>query len=137
MRLFQGKPSRPASPEDRPERGTFFSFFRNEIFFLVAFALVIGGGVCIGMHQTRAEQREKCIQLLGGFRSAKEYLAQKHDLKPGDSVNEDEVPSMLINDKNDGRGIAGHFACPAGGAYTLNPVGSNPVCSVRGHVLPR
>jgi len=28
-------------------------------------------------------------------------------------------------------------ACPAGGIYTINPVGVPPVCSVPGHVLPQ
>ncbi len=27
--------------------------------------------------------------------------------------------------------------CPAGGIYTLNPVGINPICSITGHVLPK
>ena len=27
--------------------------------------------------------------------------------------------------------------CPAGGVYTLNPVGLAPICSVPGHVLPK
>jgi septal ring factor EnvC (AmiA/AmiB activator) len=27
--------------------------------------------------------------------------------------------------------------CPAGGVYTLNPVGLNPTCTVTGHVLPK
>lgn len=26
--------------------------------------------------------------------------------------------------------------CPAGGAYTLNPIGSKPTCRIAGHVLP-
>ncbi len=27
--------------------------------------------------------------------------------------------------------------CPAGGIYTLNPVGINPICTIPGHVLPK
>ena len=26
--------------------------------------------------------------------------------------------------------------CPAGGVYTINPVGKNPTCSMKGHALP-
>ncbi len=28
-------------------------------------------------------------------------------------------------------------ACPAGGVYTLNPVGLSPICSIPGHALPK
>jgi hypothetical protein len=27
--------------------------------------------------------------------------------------------------------------CPAGGIYTLNPVGLAPICNIPGHALPR
>ena len=34
------------------------------------------------------------------------------------------------------RGGYGSMHCPAGGTYTIEPVGQNPVCSIPGHQLP-
>ena len=28
-------------------------------------------------------------------------------------------------------------ACPAGGVYTLNPVGVPPICNIPGHAMPK
>ena len=78
-----------------------------------------------------AEQQKAnaCINNLRQFEGAKQQWALEN-LKPRGALvgASDLAPYLRTNSLP---------ACPAGGIYTLNPIGINPICSIPGHVLPK
>jgi hypothetical protein len=74
----------------------------------------------------RFQRQRTCIHNLKVIAEVKQVLASDKKLKPGDTVSESDVSAHYV----------GSLACPSEGYYTINPVGSNPVCSVVGHELP-
>jgi hypothetical protein len=75
-----------------------------------------------------AEARNACINNLHWISGAKEFLAREKDLRPGTAVTVQDVAPYVIDGWRD---------CPAGGKYTMNPIGKDPTCSISGHFLPK
>jgi hypothetical protein len=70
-----------------------------------------------------------CINNLRLIDGAKQQWALEHQKGPGALMTAaDLTPYMRSNTLP---------VCPAGGVYTLNPVGIAPICSIPGHALPR
>jgi hypothetical protein len=75
------------------------------------------------------------LQLIAG---AKRFVAEQDKLTPGALVSDQKISDYLLGKGDLGTGIAGHgFACPAGGEYTVNPIGFNPTCSIHGQAPVR
>src|SRR5689334_12198024 len=70
--------------------------------------------------------RRACLHNLQVIAQIKQFLASDKKLKPGDTVSESDVGAHYV----------GILACPSEGYYTINPIGTNPLCSVVGHELP-
>ena len=70
-------------------------------------------------------QTNACINNLRQIDAAKEQLALENGLQNGDAAAgyDAYIKNGLPN-------------CPASGAYTVGAVGTDPVCSEAGHVLP-
>lgn len=93
-------------------------------------ALLVFLGVPNYLRQRQTIQRNACVAQLQHISAAKERWARENHRPPGAVV--------------DGEILRGFFkggrlpVCPAGGAYTVNPVGAPPSCSLAdsaGHKL--
>jgi hypothetical protein len=72
-----------------------------------------------------------CINNLRQIDGAKNEWALENNKTNGTPVTEADIKPYLK------LGAGGNFPkCPAGGTYTIGPVGSVPTCSVPGHKLP-
>jgi hypothetical protein len=106
---------------------------RNRIF-IVVLLLAVAIGAPLGtkvfhdlktIHdQTVVEPQRLCVNHLLAIESAKGICASEVGLKPGTVVSELRIIPYLIG---------GMPKCPAGGTYSINPIGKNPTCSVPGH----
>jgi hypothetical protein len=67
-----------------------------------------------------------CADNLRVIEATKELYAKDHGLKPGDVVG-----LSVLTDLH-----AWPRKCPSGGNYTINPVGTDPTCSIPGHRIP-
>lgn len=78
--------------------------------------------------QARLSARAKtCISSLKQIDSAKEQFAMDNKKNSGDAVaSTDLTPTYMKS----------FPSCPSGGTYTISNVGTNPTCSIAGHVLP-
>src|SRR4051812_9640127 len=95
------------------------------VLFVVAVALLL---VRFTYKKVQATQwQSQCIRNLHTIVLAKQVVAEQEKLPLGASVREGQVAAHIV-----GYGEEGRFVCPAGGDYTVNPLGSNPVCSVHG-----
>jgi len=65
-------------------------------------------------------QRNACINNLRQIDGAKEQWALETKKSQNDSINQTEVDAYIKG---------GTPSCPAGGSYTYNAVGANPICS--------
>ncbi|MCX7799025.1 MAG: prepilin-type N-terminal cleavage/methylation domain-containing protein [Fimbriimonadales bacterium] len=88
--------------------------------------LIVGVLVSIAVPQFlqargRSMQRT-CMQNLRKLADAKEVFAQEHKKADGDSVTMADLYPDYV------RGATAP-TCPAGGTYTVGPVGSEPTCS--------
>jgi hypothetical protein len=70
-----------------------------------------------------------CINNMRQIEAAKQQWALQNQRPAGSLVSAQDLAPFLPN-----RVLP---ACPAGGVYTLNPIGINPICNIAGHVLPR
>jgi hypothetical protein len=87
------------------------------------------GGVCyfkMWHDKAAVRWRSACINNLHWIAGAKELLARERGLKPGTAVDQQTVASYVID---------GWRECPAGGKYSINPIGKDPTCSISGHSL--
>jgi hypothetical protein len=75
------------------------------------------------------DQTATCINNLRQIDGAKEQWALENQKPPGTLVSTEDLAHYLSN-----KAIP---TCPAGGIYTLNPVGLHPICNIPGHVLPK
>ena len=76
-------------------------------------------------------QTNMCINNLRQIDAAKNEWALENNKTNGTPVTEADIKPYLK------LGAGGSFPkCPAGGTYTIGPVGSVPTCSVPGHKLP-
>jgi hypothetical protein len=75
-------------------------------------------------------QQNACINNLRQIDAAENEWALENHKKAGDICTEDDLKPYI-------RLVNGELPkCPAGGTYTINPVGQPPTCSVPGHALP-
>ena len=77
-------------------------------------------------------QQNACINNLRQIDAAAQQWALENGKKTGDAINYpgDLQPYIKLN-------AAGAIPpCPAGGTYACATVGSNPTCTIAGHVLP-
>ena len=108
---------------------------RNKAFTLVEIMIVV---LIIGILMSIAvpnfvkaresSRRNTCIANLKRIDSSKEQWAMEQRKIAGDAC----AMTDLV-------GTAAYMkatpACPSGGTYTVNAVGTNPVCSITGHTL--
>ena len=73
-------------------------------------------------------QNVSCINNLRQIDAAKEQAAMALSLTNGAAVSEAQVSEYI-------RGGFTGLKCKAGGTYALNPVGTDPTCTVAGHSL--
>jgi len=74
-------------------------------------------------------QTNFCINNLRQIDGAKQEWALENKKQETDTPTPEQLEPFL-------RAKFGTFVCPAGGAYSINPVGEKPACSVPGHQLP-
>lgn len=72
--------------------------------------------------------KNACINNLRMIDGAKNEWALEHNKSAGDAPTVADLTPYFKDHK--------FPVCPAGGTYTIGPVGSNPTCSVPGHQLP-
>jgi hypothetical protein len=102
----------------------------TRIIIILAVGLAVGG-VCylqIRRDEASVQSRSTCINNLDWIAGAKDVLARERGLKAGAVVSEETVAAYIVH---------GWPNCPAGGKYTVNPIGQSPTCSVVGHSLAR
>jgi hypothetical protein len=74
------------------------------------------------------DAKHSCERNLVYIAGAKNIAGQEHGLKPGAIIDKQELGKYML----------GEFpACPAGGTYTINPIGTKPTCSIAGHSLSK
>lgn len=72
-----------------------------------------------------------CINNLRLIDTAKQQCAAEHNLKVTETVTAEQLLPYLAPS-----GLKEFPKCPAGGTYTVGPIGFKPTCSIPGHVLP-
>jgi prepilin-type N-terminal cleavage/methylation domain-containing protein len=75
-----------------------------------------------------SSRRNTCIANLKQIDSAKEQWAMDTRRNAGDAC-------AMTNIAGAGLYLKATPACPSGGTYTVNNVGTNPACSISGHTL--
>jgi len=81
------------------------------------------------MFAQATNQFNVCVANLRQIQTAKEQWAAANGRPVGSLVNPPDIANSFPNKTVP--------SCPAGGIYTLNPVGINPICSSPGHVLTK
>jgi len=74
-------------------------------------------------------QLTTCINNLRQIDGAKQQWALENNRPVGGLVGPPDIASYLKSNSVP--------TCPGGGAYTINPIGINPICSIPSHVLPK
>ncbi|HTQ12074.1 MAG TPA: prepilin-type N-terminal cleavage/methylation domain-containing protein [Fimbriimonadaceae bacterium] len=80
-----------------------------------------------------SSRRSICIGNLKQIDSAKEQWAMDNKASSGTVVQWSDIVGIYMRSATAGP------VCPAGGSYTINPIGTDPTCSLGGsdqHVLP-
>jgi len=90
-------------------------------------AAISGGGQANAVSPEEAERR--CINNLVIIYGAKAQWALVNKKEEGAVPTFDEIIGVTPQ-------LAQRPVCPAGGVYTVGPIGSSPTCSVAGHTLP-
>lgn len=70
-----------------------------------------------------------CVNNLRQIENAKQQWAAANGRPAGSLVNPPDIASYFPTKVVP--------SCPAGGIYTLNPIGINPICNIPGHVIPK
>ncbi|MCL5270244.1 MAG: hypothetical protein M1457_06795 [bacterium] len=107
---------------------------RGIVWFTLALGLLIFAGMVLisfpGIRRMqRDDMRRDCIENLVRIECAKEQYALDQQLKSGAPCSFD----LLFKD---GKNLKRRPICPAGGKYSVNPIGQLPTCSYPGHVVP-
>jgi len=74
------------------------------------------------------DAKNACINNLVWIVGSKRIVAEEHGLKSGAVVDQQELEKYMTGEWR---------SCPAGGTYTINPIGKDPTCSISGHTLPK
>jgi predicted RNase H-like nuclease (RuvC/YqgF family) len=84
-----------------------------------------------GLTVTNSEQAvtAACVNNLRLIDGAKQQWALEHQKPPGALLTAADLTPYVRSNALP--------VCPAGGVYTLNPVGLAPICNIPGHALPR
>ncbi len=72
--------------------------------------------------------RRRCIKNLVHISLAKLQFATRYGKTPGDIVSMGDIASYMKKT---------HLRCPCGGAYSVNPIGTEPTCSYTNAVQRR
>ena len=97
---------------------------------ILAVAIAVGGlGAAALYHRVvhGNDAQNACINNLMCIAGAKGTLAKERHFRPGKFVIQVDLGPYMF----------GWRSCPAGGTYTIGPIGTNPTCSVPGHELPK
>lgn len=103
---------------------------------IMIIAVLIAMAVPNFIRARETSRRKTCIGNMKQIDSAKELWAMDNRAEAGDPVLMGDIagPGKYM------KGPATGPSCPAGGVYTVNPIGTNPACSLSGapelHVLP-
>ena len=94
---------------------------------IVGLPLALGGLCYLGLahHSAALRSRDVCWNNLGLIVSAKAMAAKDLGLKPGAAVSADTVAKYME---------FGWPSCPAGGRYSVGPIGTFPTCRIHGQV---
>lgn len=74
-----------------------------------------------------AARKNSCIDNLRHIDGAKDQWAMAYKKNTGDVPTWADLTPFIIRNLP---------SCPAGGVYTIAPVGAPPTCTVAGHLLP-
>ncbi|MBS1716484.1 MAG: prepilin-type N-terminal cleavage/methylation domain-containing protein [Armatimonadetes bacterium] len=69
-----------------------------------------------------------CVSNLHKIEDAKDQFAMANGLGNGAVVLQTDLAPLFLR--------SSFPSCPAGGAYAINPIGTNVTCTVANHVLP-
>ena len=116
-----------SEPEDNSGSG--FGFWA-----VIVLVFVIGFFVLAVPNYTRSgsSPANTCINNLRQIDAAKDEWALERNAKLGDVVTTNDIkPYIKLNS------YGNISPCPSGGTYFLERIGSMPICSIPGHVLPQ
>jgi hypothetical protein len=105
--------------------------FANMVLLPAAFVPAMMAGIAIPnfVKARETSQQNACINNLRQLDAAKNEWALEKGKKEGDVCTAEDLKPYI-------RLVNGQLPkCPAGGTYTIGPVGENPKCSVPGHSL--
>lgn len=98
-----------------------------EVMLVVTIIGFLAGLAIPGIIRARlASQRVHCIDNLRLIDSAKDQWAIENYAATGDPVTREQIAPYFRR---------GFPSCPGGGAYTVEPIGSPPLCDQPGHEL--
>ena len=95
----------------------------RNIVVIVILALILGWN----WHRVRQSDGNLCINNLMLIRTTKQILVKERHNATNYVVTMADIEKSMGNLP----------ICPSGGTYTLSPVGKEPTCSIKGHVLPK
>jgi hypothetical protein len=81
------------------------------------------------MTPPQQQQAVGCINTLRLIVAAKQAWANEKQKPPGALLTAGDLTPYLPTNTS--------LTCPAGGVYTLNPVGIPPLCNIPGHALTK
>lgn len=96
---------------------------------IIAILLATAAGIPVYMNARAQSAKEYCLFNLKLIASATEAWALANNKRQGDTV---EVPVICLYIKTSENGKLPD--CPAGGKYTVPPLGKAPSCSIHGHM---
>jgi hypothetical protein len=80
----------------------------------------------------QTSQENVCINNLRQIDAAKNQWALEKGKKDGDVPTEEDLKPYIHVPRG-----KSFLTCPAGGTYTINPIGTPPTCSIPNHALPQ
>ena len=102
----------------------------KRILIILAVTIAAGGLGAVALYHRVVhgnDAQDACINNLMSIAAAKGILMKEQRLKPGKIVNQKDLELHILEWRN----------CPAGGKYTIGPIGTDPTCSIPGHTLPK
>jgi hypothetical protein len=103
----------------------------KRIVIILAVTIAAGGAGALALYHRIVhgnDAKNACERNLVWITGSKRIAAEEQGLKSGAMIDEQELHKYIIGD---------FPKCPAGGTYTIGPIGTDPTCSVAGHALPK
>ena len=103
----------------------------RRIVIILAVTIAVGGIGARALYNRVVHENDAknaCIKNLMWIEGAKRNASEERGFKPGKIVNQGDLEPYMEG---------GWRSCPAGGKYTIGPIGTQPTCSVAGHALPK